>query len=286
MAGYRAGKGGQVFHEADQRERQRVAAIIAAEQEHRAAELVAVNSGERRNSRASDAVDARRAWQANGRPHEEATDTIGKLWAWGLLDNARYDSDLLRDAGRRYAAAYWFRYGNVCPSVAAYAEMTRVPTTVPRTVIADEAKDEIAEARFLLRDDTLREGMVGGRTKRLVDQVCVDGQGDNDPLWLIDMMNGYVAETRNLRMAVSSIRAEIVSSSKPDRNAQRRLDYAERKLREAEQRLRRDRLPYADLALIRDGLSALADIDRAEGLHKPRRGTVVSGAENEPENRC
>ena len=38
---------------------------------------MAVNSGERRNSRASDAVDARRAWQANGRPHEEATDTIG-----------------------------------------------------------------------------------------------------------------------------------------------------------------------------------------------------------------
>ena len=69
------------------------------------------------------------------------------------------------------------------------------------------------------------------------------------------------------------------SKSKDERRrAPRLVDDASREIKRKMRELRQERLPHADLALLRDGLTELAAIDASEGLHrKLKRGVVVSG---------
>jgi len=61
----------------------------------------------------NDRVQQRReAFQVfqGGKANEHIGDTIGRLWAAGLLDGTAYDPAVLRDIGRRYAGLYWIYY--------------------------------------------------------------------------------------------------------------------------------------------------------------------------------
>jgi hypothetical protein len=251
-------------------ESERVAGLIAEDQRDRHERDIAMidPDGERRFVRPPTLIAERRRIAANGMSEAECTDTIGKLWSWGLLDGGRYAPDLLRDAGRRYAAAYWFRYGRVCPSIAAYADIIRGSGS-KTTYIADEAIDELVESRFRARDNALRDV----KAKAAVDRVCVDGAGDNDPGWLIDLMCGYPAETRGRRTAIAMSEAFILSetTAKDKEKAEQKLAREQRLLRNEINMLRVSLLPHALIVSIRDGLCALADIDRADGLHRPKR---------------
>lgn len=46
----------------------------------------------------------------DGKAAQQVFDPIGRAWAVGLLENARIDPAVLRDAGRDYAARYWGYY--------------------------------------------------------------------------------------------------------------------------------------------------------------------------------
>lgn len=267
--------GNDRLREIERRERDRVAVVLADDRqwllERQHAALDPDGAGQRQ--RATDVVAARRRRSANGYSEAEAIDTIGKLWAWGMLDGTDVETDLLRDAGRRYAAVYWHRYGLVCPSIGTYGEMVRGSTGPRMTTIIDPDQDLDAENRFRNRDEALRTLPDGQRVKAAVDQFCVDGAGDNDPGWLIDMMNGYEAETRALRLAVNDREVKLAAATTPDerRRAQRNLDDAERALRRELRDLRRRRVPHAALHRLRDGLVELMRIDAREGHHRVRR---------------
>jgi len=271
------------FKEMDQAERLRVAALIVADGEHSREEMQALTNedGTRQRSKPTDHVAMLRRQRSNGMPEHECTDTIGRAWAFGLLDGARFAPDLLRDAGRRYAASYWFRYGSVCAHIGSYGEMSGRSSGPPSVVIADPEKDAIADARFRRRDDALRGLKHGRRVKDMVDLMCVDGAGDNDPGFLSDLIAGYPAETKNLRTGLAMKEAKLDFGSKDERRrAQRLVDDANREINRKLRSLRQERLPHADLVLLRDGLTELAAIDQSEGLHKKmKRGVVVSGGE-------
>ena len=271
------------FKDMDQSERMRVAQLIVADGEYAHAEMAALTSedGARQRSKPTDHVAMLRRQRSNGMPEHECTDTIGRAWAFGLLDGARFAPDLLRDAGRRYAASYWWRWGPVCAHIGSYGEMSGRSSGPPSVVIADPEKDAIADARFRRRDDAIRALKHGRRVKDMVDLFCVDGQGDNDPGFLIDLIQGYPAETINMRteLAMKEARADVGSKDER-RRAQRLVDDVERAIKKRMRELRQERLPHADLVLLRDGLTELAAIDQAEGLHKKmKRGVVVSGGE-------
>lgn len=254
-------------------EQQRVAAVVAddiAYRAERAGGIIDPATGEPRRVRPTDLIAQRRRHASNGMPEEETTDTIGKMWAWGLLDNSEFAADLLRDAGRRYAASYWRRYGPVCARSGPYSEMTgRSSGGPPSIVIPDEALDVLAEERFRARDAALCE--VGRSVKKGVDLVCVDGAGDNDPSWLVDLMNGYPAETRKLRVLLADRAAALEIGDKESRRKATRLHNDARRGLEREIRELRLRMVPAMAGDVRAGLIELAKVDRAEGLHRPRR---------------
>ncbi len=260
--------------EITRREEERVAKVVAdhaawlAEQSFGA---IDPHTGEPRRVRPTDIIAQRREWASNGMPGEETTDTIGKLWAFGLLDNGEFAADLLRDAGRRYAASYWRRFGPVCARSGAYAEMTgRSSGGPPAIVIPDAELDALAEQRFRDRDDALRAA--GRMVKKEIDLVCVDGQGDNDPTWLLDLMNGYPRETREARLILAAAEAQVPTlTGEARRKAIRRYDDARRALAQKQREARIDRLPHSEVHRIVTGLVELARIDRREGLHRPKR---------------
>ncbi len=216
-------------------------------------------------------VILRRLARSNGMPAEETEDTIGRLWAWGFLDGSEIDCDLLRDAGRRYAASYWRRFGPLSAKSGHYEEMTGRSSGGPAmVVIPDEERDRIAEERFCRRDDALRA--VGAKV--VVDQICVDGAGDNDPAWLVDTMNGFPAETRQERLALAEAEGALAKAERDGKP----LEWSQRKRREAERNLQRkirqsrvDIVPHSRVQMIVLGLTELARVDRAEGLHRPKR---------------
>lgn len=237
--------------------------------------------GERRLERPTDAVRTRRAVAANGMSEAEVFDTIGKLWTWGLLDGGQFDADLMRDAGRRYAAVYWHRYGAVCAAVGAYGEMVSARSSGPKqTFIADPDADLEAEDAFRRRDEALCR--VGA--KRQVDQVCVDGAGDNDPGWLIELMLGFPTQTRNQRAEIAAAEAEAMALVGEAREkALRRIRKLERALRMKLGLLRVEVLPQRVLASIRLGLDELVRIDAGEGWHRKPKRAAPRDPDEEPE---
>lgn len=219
----------------------------------------------------------RRRREANGCPPEEAVDTIGRLWCWDLLGYGRHAPEHLRDAGRRYATAYWFRYGPVCAHSGAYSEMLGRSGGPPSVVIADAERDERDEERFKARDAAI-DGVTGrvvgiSLVRAMIDQCCVNNHGDNDPTWLAALIAGYpqetVTERRKLDKAANEHEAARGSDAK--RKAKRRLDDARRALDRRVRELRTQRVPHERLKALCLGLDALADVDRREGLHNPRR---------------
>jgi hypothetical protein len=264
---------GQIDEEA------RVKALLARDRHDRALQAggpLDPVAGEPKRVPPSDFVKARRAARSNGMPEQETEDTIGRLWAWGLLDGPlpngdqnTIDADLLRDAGRRYAASYWRRYGPVSPRASHFEEMTGRSSGPGFTVIPDEERDRLAEERFQRRDQALR----ACKAKRVIDLVCVDGAGDNDPSFLVALMQGYPAETRQERIRLASAEAELGrGNGKEQRLAERRVADAKRALKRKLIETRIRQVPHQEVALIVLGLSELARIDRAEGLHRPKRG--------------
>jgi len=274
--GYQAGKAN--WGEIDQRERVRIASLIVAEQSYRAGESLGIANvdGEPRLLKATDVVAARRAASANGMPEAECTDTIGRLWAWGFLDHGRFAPDLLRDAGRRYAAAYWFRYGPVCGKTGAYSDMRGGNGGPPKQGYFDEGDDAIAEERFRRRDDAVRA--LVRQAKTMVDQVCVDGQGDNDPAWLMDEIGGYPVLTAAVRTMIARKELALNSGTKNERRlAKRRLDNSRGDLSHLLRDARREFIPHSAVEMLVSALDMLAAIDRSEGLHKPKRREKVCG---------
>lgn len=265
-------------------ERERVQRLIDDEraEEKRLADDAAWRrrTGDEPRTRPTREVEARRLARSNAMPANETEDTIGRLWAWGFLDGGELSADLLRDAGRRYAASYWRRYGPVSPKSGHYEEMTGRSSSGPSmVVIPDEDRDRIAEERFQRRDDALR----AVKAKQVVDQVCVDGAGDNDPAWLIDTMNGFPAATRQERLAVANAESKLaraVADKAPTEWATRQLSEANRALHRKILQTRIDIVPHGRVALIVLGLNELARIDRSEGLHRPRRGRPPKTEEN------
>jgi hypothetical protein len=127
----------------------------------------------------------------------------------------------------------------------------------------------LIEERFRARDKALTDT----RAKRHVDLVCVDGAGDNDPGWLVDLMTGYLAETRALRVELLSLELALANDmpAKDMLKAKRAHDVARKKLSIKINALRSSQLPQPVVDSIRVGLAALADLDRAEGFHRPKR---------------
>lgn len=255
-------------------EQQRVAAVVAEDIAYRAdlarGPLDFV-TGEVRRVRPTEITAARRRQAANAMPENETTDTIGKLWAWGLLDGERFAGDLLRDAGRRYGAAYWHRYGQVCAQTPSYSGLGMgVRSGPPSIVIPDPERDELNEAFFQNRDDALRR--LDRRVKVLVDQMCVDGAGDNDPGWLVDLIAGYPVETRTMRGDIGLRELACGFGTKDEQRRKERLAADARRRLDAElRRLRAKRLPNEDISILCTGLVALAEIDRCDGFHRARR---------------
>src|SRR3954462_11635225 len=60
----------------------------------------------------------------DGKASQQLFDPIGRAWAVGLLENARIDPAVLRDAGRDYAARYW-NYYPIAAGVANYQNVDR-----------------------------------------------------------------------------------------------------------------------------------------------------------------
>lgn len=273
---------------------ERVQSRIAAEQE-RVAEIV------RRTSPSAYQpenlipptleVAARRLQQSNGKPVEQTCDTIGRIWAWGLLDGQRYPAEQLREAGRAYATLYWWRFGPVCPHTGFYQEMVSNGSIggVPLWQVEEEpdakASAEIAERMFRDRDDALSS--VGIQERSATQRVTVDDHGDDDPVWLTTLIEGYPVQTVRERQLLAQEQAQFdaleskMAKARRDgrtikpykfdlKKARDRRDYRLEALRKRVIELRVSELPAKFLDRMRRGLVALADIDEAEGRHRKK----------------
>lgn len=230
-----------------------------------------VDYWEERRAPPSKIVMERRMQAANGMPPEQAVDTIGKLWCQNLILGSEFTTDLLRDAGRRYAMLYWHRFGPVCAGAAGLEP--RIDNGHVSPVIgAGSFQDIIREEMFGARDDALRG--CGARITIIVQRYCVDGQGDNDPAWLGPLISGYPYDTEAERLAFS----EAVEARKKARGRTPRRIAAEHEAA-ASMALhakllftRKRRVPWKELEQLRDGLLAMARVDKADGFHVIGRG--------------
>lgn len=241
-----------------------------------------------RRVKPAEAIEAKRKREANGRPTEEAADTIGRLWCWDFLDGARFEGDLLRDAGRRYAGLYWPRWGMASAKSGGYRELVSGSGASVADVVADDDLDARLEARYLARERALLDAGVRGLgrvLKGIVDEHCVDNHGDNDPAWLTDLMAGYPEHTEAERAAMlrAEVRYQMARGKDEKRKAKRAVDDAGRAFRNAVRKLRLARVPHERLKLLREALCVLVEIDHSEGLHRRRDTRVkLSHIDDEP----
>jgi len=130
--------------------------------------------------RGSDRTQAARARFAKfhgGKADQQLGDAIGRAWCVGLLENERVDPAVLRDAGRRYAAAYWAYYEGG-PTTLRYDRITAA-TTAPKGAV----HDPVGKA-FQRMDRALKDA--GRAAYGAVQGLCVDGYHfpDEDPAWV------------------------------------------------------------------------------------------------------
>jgi hypothetical protein len=119
---------------------------------------------------------ARFAAFQDGKAAQQVHDPIGRAWAVGLLENARIDPAVLRDAGRDYAARYWGYYPSAV-GVANYLDEDR------RGEFWAGGEDPNGEI-FQIRDAQLKNA---GRTSyEAVHSLCLDFYWfpDDNPGWL------------------------------------------------------------------------------------------------------
>ncbi len=140
--------------------------------------------------RGSDRTVAARARFAafhGGKADQQLFDPIGRAWCVGLLENERIDPALLRDAGRRYGAAYWSYYEGG-PKTPRYDGLP-VATTAPRGAIHDPGGEAFQRMDRALKD-------AGRKAYQAVQALCVDCYHfpDQDPAWLARLISERTGE--------------------------------------------------------------------------------------------
>lgn len=111
-------------------------------------------------------------------PHLESL--IGRAWAVGLLENDRVDPAALRDAGQRYAAAYWGNYP-YSAAVANYEGLTRRGSG-----LGADGADPRGEA-FEAMDRRLRDA--GSAACQAVHELAVDPIALTEHRWIVGLIN-------------------------------------------------------------------------------------------------
>ena len=132
-------------------------------------------------------------------PHLESL--IGRVWAVGLLENGRIDPAELRDAGHRYAAAYWANYG-ITSGVANYGRECR------RGVgIGADNSDPRGEA--FIRMDAMLDA-AGREARKAVIELAVDPMALTEAAWIVGLVNlELVRQGRAVTGFVSSPAGEL-----------------------------------------------------------------------------
>jgi len=136
----------------------------------------------------SDQVQRRRGRFARfqgGKAGQQVYDPIGRAWAVGLLENARIDPAVLRDAGREYAIRYWAFYPGA-------AEVSNYRNEV-RCGRLGELDDDPNGERFLKLDAWLKHA--GRACYDSVQSLCLDFYWfpDDDPAWLGRLIEARLA---------------------------------------------------------------------------------------------
>ena len=125
---------------------------------------------------------ARFAAFQEGKAGQQVFDPIGRAWAVGLLENARADPAVLRDAGRDYAARYWSYYP-CAGGVSNYA-------AEDRRGAPSSGEEDPAGERFRMLDARL--GNAGRASYEAAQSLCLDHYWfpDDNPAWLERLING------------------------------------------------------------------------------------------------
>jgi hypothetical protein len=121
----------------------------------------------------------------DGKAAQQVHDPIGRAWAVGLLENARIDPAVLRDAGRDYAARYWGYYPSAV-GVANYLDEDR------RAEVWAGGEDPNGEI-FQQRDAQLKNA--GRVSYEAVHSLCLDFYWfpDDNPSWLDRLIEARLA---------------------------------------------------------------------------------------------
>ncbi len=124
---------------------------------------------------------ARYARFQDGKATQQVHDPIGRAWAVGLLENARIDPAVLRDAGRDYGARYWAYYPSTV-GVANYLDEDR------RGEVLAGGEDPNGEW-FQKLDAQLKNA--GRSSYEAVHSLCLDFYWfpDDQPAWLYRLIN-------------------------------------------------------------------------------------------------
>ena len=125
----------------------------------------------------------------DGKAGQQVFDPIGRAWAVGLLENARIDPAVLRDAGRDYAARYWAYYP-CAGGVSNYQAEDR------RGSVSSGGEDPGGE-RFLSLDARLRNA--GRLAYEAAQSLCLDFHWfpDDNPAWLDRLINVRLLAARS-----------------------------------------------------------------------------------------
>src|SRR3954468_8595249 len=120
-----------------------------------------------------------------GKATQQLFDPIGRAWAVGLLENARIDPAVLRDAGRDYAARYW-NYYPAAVGVANYLDEDR------RAEVWGGGEDPGGE--WFQRLDALLKN-AGRVAYEAVHSLCLDFYWfpDDSPAWLDRLIGARLA---------------------------------------------------------------------------------------------
>jgi len=121
----------------------------------------------------------------DGKAGQQVFDPIGRAWAVGLLENARTDPAVLRDAGRDYAALYWGYYPSV-GGVSNYQAEDR------RGAVWSGGEDPAGE-RFQRLEARLKDA--GRASREAAQSLCLDFYWfpDDNPAWLDRLINARLA---------------------------------------------------------------------------------------------
>jgi hypothetical protein len=132
---------------------------------------------------------ARFARFQDGKATQQLFDPIGRAWAVGLLENARTDPAVLRDAGRDYAVRYWGYYPRLA-GVSNYENEER-----GRGVGLSGGEDPGGE-RFRALDARLRDA--GRGAYDAAQSLCLDFYWfpDDNPAWLDRLINARLVAAR------------------------------------------------------------------------------------------